>query len=250
MPPDPRSPEVQRTIALHEAGHAVVAAALGAPLQSVTIVPRGTSGGSARLQLEDVVSRATIERRVVMLLAGRAADIAFSGEAFGNAGADLVLATRFLSEAHARMGLGATLFALDDPHPAMHYSDALRRSVEADLERLWSLATALVEQERSAIMAVAEALLLRRILSADDVHRLRTAAHRGAAARPPQPAAVRRRFRRARRARPCVIGAAKAAGEVPSARPAASVGAGADPGVTAALQMRARHGRTETSRRA
>jgi ATP-dependent Zn protease len=78
----------KRRVAYHEAGHAVAAVVMKIPLKRVTIVPEGDSSGTATLQepstrvrkqlnyglSEGPCAKDTIERRVVFVLAGDAAE--------------------------------------------------------------------------------------------------------------------------------------------------------------------------------
>lgn len=61
MPPDPRSPEDLRHIAIHEAGHAVVAHLLGYGVESVTIRGEGDAGGWTDVRMPSGSNRAVIE---------------------------------------------------------------------------------------------------------------------------------------------------------------------------------------------
>lgn len=55
LPPGQRSIATNRAIALHEAGHAVVAHELGLPVLEISIVGSGTVGGWVNTKLDDPV---------------------------------------------------------------------------------------------------------------------------------------------------------------------------------------------------
>ncbi|MGP9819357.1 M50 family metallopeptidase [Salinarimonas sp. NSM] len=172
LPRDDRDPATLLTVALHEAGHAIAAIAVGQRLEAVSIVGDAVTGGRATIGMAQIVSRDAVERAVLVLLAGRAADVAFGGVPLGNAASDLEGATQLLTEAHARMGLGASLLAVPDARQSLLLDPTLRASVERDLARLWAVARDVIDQERAAVEALARALLRKRVVSGDEARRL------------------------------------------------------------------------------
>jgi SpoVK/Ycf46/Vps4 family AAA+-type ATPase len=175
--------EAQRSrVALHEAGHAAIAA-LHFPdrLVSVSIDPFGggiASGGHVRVEIPDdlLETKSDLDRRVEMLLAGRAAEIAFLGEASSGSGgsetSDLGLAMRMLAAAHLSFGTADAPRWRCEPERAM---DMLRldprtmSQVETELAKLAASAIDLVRSRRSEIETLAGELLSRSTLSAAEV---------------------------------------------------------------------------------
>lgn len=180
-PADARSPVRLRGVALHEAGHALVAHRLGLVVVQVTTRGGAHHDGSTVLRLSDPTpDRAGLERQVIGLLAGRAADAVLGNGVTAGASQDLREATRLLAAVHASLGLGDTLRAVvDQEHAAMLLREdpALAGLVEADLRRLQSVAEVLVRADRAAILALVEALLARCVLTGDEVAEL-SARHR------------------------------------------------------------------------
>jgi len=172
-PAETRSPARLRGVALHEAGHALVAHRAGLTVVQVSTRSGSRHDGSTVLRLSDPTpDRAGLERQVVGLLAGRAADAVLGEGVTAAASADLREATRLLAALHASLGLGATLRAVvDQEHAAvlLREDPALAALVEADLRRLQGVAEGLVRADRAAILALVEALLARRILTGDEV---------------------------------------------------------------------------------
>lgn len=173
--------EAQRKrIALHEAGHACVAA-LYFPdrLVSVTIDPAGKgSGGHVRVELPDspLDTRSDVERRIEMLLAGRAAEIVCLGEASSGSGgaetSDLGLAMRILAAVHLSLGTGDVPRWRCEPDQALSLLRLDPRTmavVEADLARLAASSVEMVRDCRAEIESLASALLSRATLSAAEV---------------------------------------------------------------------------------
>jgi cell division protease FtsH len=178
IPPDER-----RLIALHEAGHAVVGL-IACPedkLHKVTIQARGRSLGAAHFSPEadrHLYSRRYLEGVIAKALGGRAAEFIFLGadHVTSGAGSDLVQATSIARRMVGEFGMsdGVGLVSAD---PAAHgggapsaqlmsrIDDAMATLVKVQAER----AEALVAQHRNAVEAIAEALLERDVLDADEV---------------------------------------------------------------------------------
>ena len=106
-------------IAVHEAGHAVIAEILGVGrVEKVTILPRGQALGVTLVtQQEDKVLhlKSELEHRIQMLLAGRAAELIHYGDASSGAASDLKEASRIALSMVATLGLGdkGSLFSMD-----------------------------------------------------------------------------------------------------------------------------------------
>ena len=159
-----------RRIAVHEAGHAVVACALRAGrVEKVTILPRGGALGVTLVtQDEDKVlyPKSFIEARIQMLLAGRGAELMLLGEASSGAAQDLQEASRLALDMVGRFGLSPeaglfSLAAVPEAHAGQAVGDAVRQAntllvaletrcaqvLEAHLPALKALTAELLEQE-------------------------------------------------------------------------------------------------------
>lgn len=106
-------------VAVHEAGHAIVAQVLGVGVvEKVTILPRGGALGVTLVtQSEDkqLHLKSEMENRIQMLLGGRAAEIITYRDASSGAASDLKEASRLALSMVASLGLGdkGTLFSMD-----------------------------------------------------------------------------------------------------------------------------------------
>jgi hypothetical protein len=189
-PPEPRSLAELRACAIHEAGHAVVAVILGRTLKGVSLQLAGATGGMTRVKRSGFIpTRDVIEDDVVIRLAGRAAESALGDGASAGAMSDLETATNELSALHASYGLGTTLLhraGVEEARTLVRLDPRFAQSIEADLQRLMGRAIALVTVHRSAVRAVAEALLARQALSGAEVQVL-VAAHPPAVAAKDRP---------------------------------------------------------------
>ncbi len=109
------SPEVKRRVAIHEAGHALVAAYTpGAPpVRKITIVPRGAAalGYTMQLPQEDayLLTRSELIARIKTLLGGRAAEELVLGEVSTGAQNDLEQATNLVRQMVTLYGMSSRL---------------------------------------------------------------------------------------------------------------------------------------------
>ncbi len=105
----------RETVAWHEMGHALAAAHLpGAdPVHKVSIIPRtiGALGYTMTRPTEDrfVITQSELENRIVMLLAGRAAELIRFAEVSTGAADDLVRATDIARQIVTRFGMDTTI---------------------------------------------------------------------------------------------------------------------------------------------
>jgi cell division protease FtsH len=175
-PPDARTPELIRRITVHEDGHAVVAAALGKTVSAISLNHMGRQGGACIIASRPLFhTRASIDEEVMIVLAGRAAEICTGLEASSGASADLVEATRLLVRAHANFGLGMSLRSVGedaDIDRLLAFDEGLRKLVDNDLDRLWRRTVALIEANIDAIRPVASVLVYRCHLACDAIHEI------------------------------------------------------------------------------
>ena len=156
----PGAAEHDRRVAIHEAAHAVAALEVGG-LAYVDIDQQHTMTVHRTLD-----TRGGIEARLMMLLAGMAAERIILGEhTCGNA-VDLAQATQLAASAHAAWGMGESLraHAVDT-----ELGPEIDQAVEAILRDAHVRALALVEGSREAVLRLAGALQEQRYLDAAEV---------------------------------------------------------------------------------
>jgi cell division protease FtsH len=185
-PVEELAPAALNRICVHEAAHAV--ASLVAPsgvLKRCTVGRTAASAGRTQIQMDsdDLLTRDSVERRAIVLLAGRAAEQILIGNAALGAGgddeSDLAQVTQLIATLHASTGLGNTLTYLvshQDALTAVRADRELRSSVEQHLRTLQTRTDELVRRHRDAILAVADQLRTRRQLSGAEVRRIVVAA--------------------------------------------------------------------------
>ncbi|WP_298885628.1 AAA family ATPase [uncultured Bradyrhizobium sp.] len=176
------APAALKRISVHEAAHAV--ATLVVPSGDLKRCAVGGSGGSAgrtliKWETDDLVTRDAIERRAIVMLAGRTAERQLIGDVGLGCGmaddSDLAQVTQVIASLHASSGLGDTLAYLSSYEDVLHAvrgDREIRSRVERHLQILQARAEKTVRRHQSAILAVAEQLRSRRALSGAEIRRI------------------------------------------------------------------------------
>ena len=189
------SADERRLIALHEAGHVVVGL-IACPedrLHKVTIEARGRSLGAAHFAPDvdrHLHSRRYLEGVIAKALGGRAAELAFLGAdaVTTGAGSDLVHATSVARRMVAEFGMSDEVGLISAEASAQggtasaQLQASIDRAVRTLIDRQAQRAEAIVREHRGLLEAIADALMARDVLSAEDV--MQIAAERGVQARP------------------------------------------------------------------
>ena len=180
------SPEEKRTIAFHEAGHALVSWLLeyASPLVKVSIVPRGQSLGAAWYMPHErkITTTDQIFHEMCAALGGRAAEKVVFNEISTGALSDLEKVTR---QAHAMV----TVYGLNDKIGNISYYDSrgettftkpyseatakiIDEEVSAVIERAYDVALDILGKNRENLKNLAEALLKDEVIYKADVERI------------------------------------------------------------------------------
>ena len=183
----------RRRIAVHEAGHAVVAAVLGAgKVEKVTILPRGGALGVTLVtQDEDKTLHlhSDLKKRIQMLLGGRNAELAVLDEASTGAGHDLQEASRLALDMVGRYGFGdkGELFSLNALPAQLAQGQVTACVKEANrvLEELNIACQRVLEEHRNALDALTAELLRDETVNGERVLQLCGVAPREPAAAAP-----------------------------------------------------------------
>ncbi|MET1047118.1 MAG: AAA family ATPase [Hyphomicrobium sp.] len=169
-------------VCLHEAGHAVANIALGCgEVRRVSIRSTENSMAHAMVKLTDASlrTRERIERQVVAVLAGRAAErVILSAESDGSGGddtSDLAKATCIVAALHGSYGMGASCTYLGDDKEILRVvrgDPLLRATVDRELRALQQRADDLVRRHRGAVTAMADALRIKRTLTGEAIRQI------------------------------------------------------------------------------
>jgi len=148
------NPREKKTVAYHEAGHALVAELMpGAdPVSKISIIPRGVAalGYTQQLPTEDryLMTRSELLARIYVLLGGRVAEEMIFGDVSTGAQNDLQKATEIARTMITQFGMSERLglVALEGPRPPMFlpvptqaprdYSEETARIVDEEIKKL------------------------------------------------------------------------------------------------------------------
>ncbi len=175
--------EERRTIAYHEAGHAVVMHSLEHcdPVYKVTIIPRGRMGGfTMALPEQDslLMSRNQILARITGLMGGRVGEEVFCNDITSGASNDLQVATELAEEMVMRLGMGGSglrVFgrpegyeALAGPRSGQKTVEARDEAIEEILDQCYQDAKRIVCEKQAEMERVTAALLDQETLSKEE----------------------------------------------------------------------------------
>lgn len=177
-------PEEKKTVAYHEAGHAVSGWYLehADPLLKVSIIPRGKGLGYAQYLPKDqyLMSQEQLFDRMCMTLGGRVSEELFFGRITTGAQDDLQKVTQnaYAQIVHYGMNkkVGNVSFETGqsgDPQYAKPYSEETAQMIDSEVRLLINQAhkrtTDLLTEHKAEVEKVAERLLKNEILSRDDM---------------------------------------------------------------------------------
>jgi cell division protease FtsH len=183
----------RKITAIHEAGHAVVAALLpetDSP-HKVTIVPRGRALGSTMVVPEREsyhMQRAKLHAQMAMLFGGRVAESLFCGDISAGASDDIRRATDLARAMVAELGMsekigpihyaerqGSDFLGTELMRGKLH-SEETAREIDEEVMRFlneaYQRAKSLLEANAKAVEEIARALLLFETVTGEDVARL------------------------------------------------------------------------------
>jgi cell division protease FtsH len=182
--------EDKRDTAYHEAGHAVVAATIpnADPVHKVTIIPRGRAlGVTWQLPERDRYSatREHMEGEIAILMGGRVAEEMFFDKMSTGAANDIERATQIARRMVCNYGMSKKLGPLSfgqgehevflgkDFSQRRDFSDDTARVIDAEVHDIvmfnFNKAKSILQEKRDIIVSLAEALLSRETLDANDV---------------------------------------------------------------------------------
>jgi cell division protease FtsH len=170
----------RRTIAYHEAGHAVVMHATphSDPVYKITIIPRGQSGGfTMALPEQDriLMFRNQIMARIIGLMGGRVAEEIFCNDITSGASNDLQVATQLAEDMVMRLGMSVSgLRVFHRPEVATSLAgqktfEALDKAINEILEQGYQEARRIINEQRDAVERVTQALLAQETLSREEL---------------------------------------------------------------------------------
>ena len=175
--------EEKRLTAYHEAGHTIVGLMLPAldPVHKVTIIPRERSlGVTASFPVRDQYtrSREQLRARLVMLMAGRAAEAHILGPEHVTTGAgnDIERATKIARQMVARYGMSDRVGMVDGSGESEPVAEDTARIVDEEVRRFvdeaYHAAAGMLVEHEDLMHRMATALLERETLGAEELQAL------------------------------------------------------------------------------
>jgi cell division protease FtsH len=183
----------KRITAIHEAGHALLAVLLphADPVHKVTIIPRGMAlGVTQQLPVDDRLnySREYLEDQIAILLGGRIAEQITNGGLTTGAGNDLERISGLAHKMVCEWGMSDTLGPLTygkreeqiflgrEINKTQDYSEETAERIDKEVKRFvmdnYDRAYKVLSEHKAALLKIADELLLREVLDADQVQRL------------------------------------------------------------------------------
>jgi cell division protease FtsH len=183
------SDEEKKVTAFHEAGHALVAMKLphSDPVHKVTIIPRGMAlGVTMQLPIDDKhnYTKEYLDTNIAILMGGRLAEEMFLNQMSTGAGNDIERATELARKMVCEWGmstLGPLTFGKKEEQIflgreiAQHrdYSEDTAIKIDQEVRRLvdngYTVAKELLSQNKEVLTRVANALLDREVLDANEI---------------------------------------------------------------------------------
>ena len=177
--------EEKKTIAFHEAGHALVSWVLeyAAPLVKVTIVPRGQSLGAAWYLPEErqIVRTEQMLDEMCATLGGRAAEQVIFGKISTGALSDLEKVTRQARAMVSIYGLSDTIgnitfydssgqsdYAFSKPY-SEETAQTIDREISSIIEKQYKRACEILKKSKDKLTALAEHLLEKEVIFKEDL---------------------------------------------------------------------------------
>ena len=176
----------KRLTAFHEAGHAIVSSMLESQkdIKEVSIIPRGVAGGYTMYRTNEdkyFISKTEMEEKLVALMGGRAAEKIALNDISTGASNDIEVATNIAKNMITKYGMSESLGPISintdaDPYELQmlgdKFGDAIGAEVKILLDTAYARAQSLIRSNMDKLTKVAEALLEKEVISADEFQKL------------------------------------------------------------------------------
>ena len=168
--------------AYHEAGHAIVSSQLETQkdIKEVSIIPRGIAGGYTMYKSNEdkyYISKTEMEEKLVSLLGGRAAEKIALNDISTGASNDIEVATQIAKDMIVKYGMSDDLGPIyidteKDPYELQlfgeKFGDAVGAEVKIMIDNAYVKAQKLILNNMDKLNKVAEALIEKEIISAEE----------------------------------------------------------------------------------
>ena len=185
--------EEKKQVAYHEAGHAVIGLFLpySDKVQKITIIPRGRTGGHVRMTPEHdrfLMTKNQLLARITGYLGGRTSEEIFFGDVSTGASNDIEVATTIARSMVTEYGMsdlgpiqyekpgGSVFLGRDYSSTQSNYSTQIAYEIDKAIRSIVDdchlKARALLEEHRDDVILIAETLIARETITADQIEYL------------------------------------------------------------------------------
>ena len=174
----------KKLTAYHEAGHAIVSKFLPTQqdVKEVSIIPRGVAGGYTMYKTNEdkyYISKTEMEEKLIALLGGRAAEKLVLDDISTGASNDIEVATQIARDMVTVYGMsdkiGPISLKTDEPYEMQPFGDHIGDSIGEEVKKLidtaYYQAQQILSQHMDKLDAVANTLLEKEIISAEEFQR-------------------------------------------------------------------------------
>ena len=180
----------RRTVAFHEAGHAIIGLKLphSDKVQKITIIPRGRTGGHVLMTPEDdrfLMSKAELEARIVGYLGGRSSEEVFFKDVSTGASNDIEVATRIARLMVTEYGMsslgpiqyehdtGSVFLGRDYTSTQKNFSTQVAYEIDTEVRKIideaHQLALKIIKENKDDVTLIAETLLENETITAEEI---------------------------------------------------------------------------------
>ena len=184
------SEQERKTVAYHEAGHAVIGIFLphSDKVQKITIIPRGNTGGHVLMTPEDdrfLLTKKELEARIVGYLGGRTSEEIFFDDISTGAQNDIEMATRIARMMVTELGMsslgpiqyekdtGSVFLGRDYTSSQKNFSSQVALEIDKQIrlivERSHDKARQILEEHKEDVILIANTLLENETITAEEI---------------------------------------------------------------------------------
>ena len=176
----------KKLTAYHEAGHAIVSQYLETqePVKEISIIPRGMAGGYTMNKTNEdknYISKTEMEERLIVLMAGRAAEKIVINDISTGASNDFEVATKIAKDMVTVYGMSDVVGTISintekDPYELQllgeKYADAIGAEVKILLDTAYVKAQKLILEHMDKLHEVAQTLLKQETISEEEFEKI------------------------------------------------------------------------------
>ena len=180
----------RKTVAYHEAGHAIVGLKLehSDKVQKITIIPRGRTGGHVLMTPEDdrfLLSKAELEARIIGYLGGRSSEEFFFKDVTTGASNDIEVATRIARLMVTEYGMsslgpiqyerdtGSVFLGRDYASTQKNFSTQIAYEIDTEVRKIiddaHKKALQIIKDNKEDVILIAETLLENETITAEEI---------------------------------------------------------------------------------